>query len=53
MDRAVFTAYGWHDLGETVRPEFLMEETEDDHTYQGPYSGRPTPATRSSPASSS
>jgi len=35
MDRAVLFAYGWHDLADELRPEFLTEETEDDHTYQG------------------
>ena len=35
MDRAVLRAYGWDDLAATLRPEFLTEETEDDHTYQG------------------
>jgi hypothetical protein len=37
MDRAVLRAYGWDDLAETLKPEFLTEETEDDHTYQGRY----------------
>ena len=37
MDRAVLHAYGWHDLAEELRPEFLTEETENDHTYQGRY----------------
>ncbi|RWX18271.1 hypothetical protein EHI42_08635 [Rhizobium hidalgonense] len=37
MDRAVLRAYGWHDLANELRPEFLTEETEDDHTYQGRY----------------
>jgi hypothetical protein len=37
MDRAVLHAYGWDDLAEELRPEFLTEETEDDHTYQGRY----------------
>ena len=37
MDRAVLRAYGWHDLADELRPEFLTEETEDDHTYQGRY----------------
>lgn len=37
MDRAVLRAYGWHDLAAELRPEFLIEETEDDHTYQGRY----------------
>jgi hypothetical protein len=34
MDRVVLHAYGWHDLAEELRSEFLAEETEDDHTYQ-------------------
>jgi hypothetical protein len=37
MDRAVLRAYGWHDLAAELHPEFLTEETEDDHTYQGRY----------------
>lgn len=37
MDRAVLRAYGWDDLAETLKPEFLTEDTEDDHTYQGRY----------------
>jgi hypothetical protein len=37
MDRAVFRAYGWDDLAAELRPEFLNEETEDDHTYQDRY----------------
>ena len=37
MDRAVLRAYGWHDLADELRPEFLTEETEDDHTYQSRY----------------
>ncbi len=37
MDRAVLRAYGWGDLAETLGPEFLTEDTEDDHTYQGRY----------------
>jgi hypothetical protein len=37
MDRAVFRAYGWDDLAAELRPEFLNEETEDDHTYQNRY----------------
>jgi hypothetical protein len=37
MDRAVLRACGWDDLADTLRPEFLTEETEDDHTYQGRY----------------
>lgn len=35
MDRAVLRAYGWDDLADMLQPEFLTEETEDDHTYQG------------------
>ena len=37
MDRAVLRAYGWDDIADTLQPEFLTEETEDDHTYQGRY----------------
>jgi hypothetical protein len=37
MDRAVLRAYGWDDLADELRPEFLTEEAEDDHTYQGRY----------------
>jgi hypothetical protein len=37
MDRAVLCAYGWDDLAADLRPEFLTEETEDDHTYQDRY----------------
>ena len=37
MDRAVLRAYGWDDLADELRPEFLTEETEDDHTYQDRY----------------
>jgi hypothetical protein len=37
MDRAVLRAYGWDDLADTLKPEFLTEETEDDHTYQKRY----------------
>jgi hypothetical protein len=37
MDRAALHAYGWHDLADELRPEFLTEETEDDHTYQDRY----------------
>ncbi|WP_316226738.1 Eco57I restriction-modification methylase domain-containing protein [Bradyrhizobium sp. SZCCHNS3052] len=37
MDRAVLRAYGWHDLADELCPEFLTEDTEDDHTYQGRY----------------
>lgn len=37
MDRAVLRAYGWDDLADTLQPEFLTEDTEDDHTYQGRY----------------
>lgn len=35
MDVAVLRAYGWDDLGEVAAPEFLTEETEPDHRYQG------------------
>jgi hypothetical protein len=37
MDRAVLRAYGWRDLADELRPEFLAEETEDNHTFQGRY----------------
>lgn len=37
MDRVVLRAYGWDDLVETLKPEFLTEDTDDDHTYQGRY----------------
>ena len=37
MDRAVLRAYGWDDLAEDLRPQFLTEDTEDNHTYQGRY----------------
>ncbi|MDR9807951.1 Eco57I restriction-modification methylase domain-containing protein [Rhizobium hidalgonense] len=37
IDRAVLRAYGWHDLADELRAEFLTEETEDDHTFQGRY----------------
>lgn len=37
MDRAVLRAYRWDDLAETLQPEFLTEDNEDDHTYQGRY----------------
>jgi hypothetical protein len=35
MDDAVLRAYGWDDLADRAAPEFLTEESEDDHTYQG------------------
>ncbi len=35
MDDAVLRAYGWDDLADRAAPEFLTEETEDDHSYQG------------------
>lgn len=37
MDRAALRAYGWDDLADTLKPEFLTADTEDDHTYQGRY----------------
>lgn len=37
LDCAVLRAYGWNDLADVLRPEFLTPETEDDHTYQGRY----------------
>ena len=35
MDRAVLRVYGWDDLADSAAPEFLTEETEPDHRYQG------------------
>ncbi|ASY70757.1 hypothetical protein SF83666_c33590 [Sinorhizobium fredii CCBAU 83666] len=35
LDRAILHAYGWDDLAEEVQPQFLTEETEESHTYQG------------------
>jgi hypothetical protein len=35
MDRAVLSAYGWHDLAVRAEPVFLTDATEHDHTYQG------------------
>lgn len=37
MDQAVLRAFGWHDLADTLRPQFLTPEIEDDHTYQNRY----------------
>ena len=37
IDLVVLRAYGWDDLADELRPVFLTEETEDDHTYQGRY----------------
>jgi hypothetical protein len=37
MDRAVLHAYGWDDLATELSPEFLTEDSENDHTYQGRY----------------
>jgi hypothetical protein len=37
MDRAILRAYGWNDVADELRPEFLTEEAENDHTYQGRY----------------
>jgi hypothetical protein len=37
MDRAVFRAYRWDDFAAELRPEFLTEDTEDDHAYQKRY----------------
>lgn len=34
MDRAMLRAYGWDDLADTAAPEFLTEDSEDDHKYQ-------------------
>ena len=35
MDVAVLRAYGWNDLADRAAPEFLTEDTEPDHRYQG------------------
>ena len=35
MDVAVLRAYGWHDLADIAAPEFLTEDTEQDHRYVG------------------
>lgn len=35
LDLAVLRAYGWDDLAERAAPEFLTDETEPDHRYQG------------------
>ena len=35
LDLAVLRAYGWDDLADRAVPEFLTEETEPDHRYQG------------------
>ena len=35
MDVAVLRAYGWDDLADSAAPEFLTEDTETDHRYQG------------------
>ena len=35
LDLAVLRAYGWDDLAARASPEFLTEETEPDHRYQG------------------
>ena len=35
MDVAVLRAYGWNDLAARAAPEFLSEETEQEHRYQG------------------
>ncbi len=35
LDLAVLRAYGWDDLAARATPEFLTEETEPDHRYQG------------------
>jgi hypothetical protein len=35
MDVAVLRAYGWEDLADSAAPEFLSEDTEQDHRYQG------------------
>lgn len=35
LDLAVLRAYGWDDLAARAAPDFLTEETEPDHRYQG------------------
>lgn len=35
LDLAVLRAYGWHDLADNAAPEFLTEDTDPDHRYQG------------------
>jgi len=35
VDVAVLRAYGWDDLADAAAPEFLAEDTEPDHRYQG------------------
>nr|WP_254452814.1 DNA methyltransferase [Roseicella sp. DB1501] len=35
LDLAVLRAYGWYDLADRAVPEFLTEDTEPDHRYQG------------------
>ena len=35
LDVAVLRAYGWDDLAARAAPQFLTEETETDHRYQG------------------
>ena len=35
LDLAVLRAYGWEDLATCAAPEFLNEESESDHRYQG------------------
>ncbi|MGT2486057.1 Eco57I restriction-modification methylase domain-containing protein [Methylobacterium oryzae CBMB20] len=35
MDRAMLGAYGWHDLATRAEPEWLDEDNEPEHTYQG------------------
>lgn len=35
MDQAVLRAYSWADLADQAAPEFVTEDTEPDHRYQG------------------
>jgi len=35
IDIAVLRAYGWNDLAAAAAPEFLTEDSEQDHRYQG------------------
>jgi hypothetical protein len=35
LDSVVLRSYGWNDLADRAAPEFLTEDTEPDHRYQG------------------
>jgi len=43
MDRAVLEAYGWDDLAETARCEFLLDYEEDDEDTGGKKSKKKKP----------